>query len=64
MLFIEDIEVFLLIAAIALCVLLIIIELVDLAVFASYRKEYEKYNEEFSDEDLKEMIDDGDAHDL
>lgn len=64
MLFIDDVEIFLLIAAIALCALLIIIELVDLAVFASYRKEYEKYLEEFSDDDFKEMTEDGDPDDL
>lgn len=61
MLFIDDVEVFLLIAAIGLCVMLIGIEIVDLLLFASYKKEYEQYQEEFSDE---EVIDDGDAHDL
>ena len=47
----DDVETFLLIAAIGLCVMLIIIELVDLVVFSSYKKEYEKYQEEFDDED-------------
>ena len=48
---IDDVETFLLIASIGLCVMLIVIELVDLVVFASYKKEYEKYQEEFDDED-------------
>ena len=48
---IDDVETFLLIASIGLCVMLIVIELVDLVVFSSYKKEYEKYQEEFDDED-------------
>ena len=48
---IDDVETFLLIAAIGLCVMLIGIEIVDLLLFASYKKEYEKYQEEFDDED-------------
>ena len=37
----DDVETFLLIASIGLCVMLIIIELVDLALFTSYRKEFD-----------------------
>ena len=48
---IDDVETFLLIAAIGLCVMLIGIEIVDLLLFASYKKEYEQYQEEFDDED-------------
>lgn len=47
----DDVETFLLIAAIGLCVMLIGIEIVDLLLFTSYKKEYEKYQEEFDDED-------------
>ena len=57
---IDDVETFLLIASIGLCVMLIVIELVDLALFTSYRKEYEKYQEEF---DESESDKDGDNDD-
>ena len=45
----DDVETFLLITAIALCALLIIIELVDLALFTSSKKEYEQYQEEIDE---------------
>lgn len=54
----DDIVSFLLIASIGLCVMLIVIELVDLVIFYSYKKEYEKYQEEFDDD--KEGDNDGD----
>lgn len=56
----DDVETFLLITAIALCALLIIIELVDLALFTSYKKEYEQYQEEI---DESESDKDGDNDD-
>jgi uncharacterized membrane protein (DUF106 family) len=55
----DDVETFLLIAAIGLCVMLIGIEIVDLLLFVSYKKEYEKYQEEFDESDK-----DGDNDDL
>lgn len=56
----DDIVSFLLIASIGLCVMLIGIEIVDLLLFASYKKEYKQYQEEF---DESESDKDGDNDD-
>lgn len=49
--FIDDLEVFLIVASIVLCAILIGIELMHIVMFISYKSEYEKYNEEFKNED-------------